>query len=637
MKIPLKIAVGFFLFSFFTLKAQDYNFNVSEIPEDLKEDVNSVLRFNDVNVSVHSQRSMNYSYDVAVTVFNKFADDEGDVTIYYDKRKKIKKVNIIYYDASGSQIKKVKQKDFNDYSASGGSLFDDSRAIHYDYTPVSYPYTIHYSYEIETSNTAFIPCWIYLGRFKRSIQKSSYKITYPSDIKLNISKNNFEGYEDKLEIQESQNNFEIVVNDVKGIEYESLAPSILNVVPRIKFALNKFNLEGVDGVADNWDEYGKWFYHRLIKETLDLPEATKQKMKELTANVNSDLEKAKLIYDYVQNKVRYISVQIGVGGFKPMLASEVDELGYGDCKALTNYTAALLDAVNINSHHVLVYANRRRDLDSKIASQEGNHMILYLPLNDQEIWLECTSQELAFGELGDFTDNRDVLVLFPEGGKIMHTKKYLPEQSIQRTTGNYIIDSNNSIKANVKIVSTGIQYDQHLSWYQGLNPKDLELEVKDYFSNINNIEFSKIEMKNNKDENKYEEEIIFSAKDYGTMNGIQLIIPLNAFNKSTYTPKRVRNRKLPFEISRGYIDIDEIEIELPEKYSIEFLPENVKLNSKFGEYEVEISKIAENVYSYKRKLLIKDGKYSNEEYDNYRKFRRNIKKIDNSKIILKKS
>ena len=53
MKIPLKIAVGFFLFSFFTLKAQDYNFNVSEIPEDLKEDVNSVLRFNDVNVFIN--------------------------------------------------------------------------------------------------------------------------------------------------------------------------------------------------------------------------------------------------------------------------------------------------------------------------------------------------------------------------------------------------------------------------------------------------------------------------------------------------------------------------------------------------------------------------------------------------------
>ena len=58
-------------------------------------------------------------------------------------------------------------------------------------------------------------------------------------------------------------------------------------------------------------------------------------------NETDPIEKAKIVYKYMQEKTRYISVQVGIGGFKPMLAKDVDRLGYGDCKALSNYTKAL--------------------------------------------------------------------------------------------------------------------------------------------------------------------------------------------------------------------------------------------------------------------------------------------------------
>ena len=572
MKLSLKLAlVAMLLYSSF-FYCQDYNFNSSAIPESLKKDAHSVMRFDHINVEINSQRSMNYTFDMAVTVLNNLADDEGNVLVYYDKRRKIKNVLAIYYDALGNQIKKVKQKDFKDYSASGGSLFDDSRVIYYDYTPISYPYTVHYTYEIETSNTAFIPNWIYTSAYNRSTEKSSYKITHPSEL--------HENYKDKVEIKQLSNGLEIIANNITAIKHETLSPSIIDIVPSINFALNKFNLEGVDGEANNWNEYGKWFYNSLIKETLELPEATQQKMLRLTENAKNNLEKAKIIYQYVQDKVRYISVQIGVGGFKPMLASDVDRLGYGDCKALTNYTAALLDVVGIPSHHVLVYAQRRRDFDSKIASQEGNHMILYLPINNEDVWLECTSQDLAFGELGDFTDNRDVLVITPEGGIIKHTKKYKPAESVQTTKGKYTVNTKGTVEASLKISSTGIQYDNHLSSILGKNPKDLEVQLKNYFSYINNITFSKTKMLNNKEEAVFEEELEFVASDYATFSGDQMFITVNAFNKNSYSPKRIRNRKLPFEILRGYTDVDEVEIELPKNWKPEYIPESKEITSK---------------------------------------------------------
>jgi len=51
---------------------------------------------------------------------------------------------------------------------------------------------------------------------------------------------------------------------------------------------------------------------------------------------------------------------------------------------------------------------------------------------------------------------------------------------------------------------------------------------------------------------------------------------------------------------------------------------------------MEITKVDEQKYYYKRTLKIKEGKYPKELYEAYRKFRKNIRKYDNSKIILKK-
>jgi transglutaminase-like putative cysteine protease len=75
--------------------------------------------------------------------------------------------------------------------------------------------------------------------------------------------------------------------------------------------------------------------------TTILPEETKAKMRALIGDEKNPIMKAKLIYDYVQQKSRYVSIQVGIGGWKPMDASDVDRLGYGDCKGLTNYTKAL--------------------------------------------------------------------------------------------------------------------------------------------------------------------------------------------------------------------------------------------------------------------------------------------------------
>uniref|UniRef100_UPI0035678271 DUF3857 domain-containing protein n=1 Tax=Lutibacter sp. TaxID=1925666 RepID=UPI0035678271 len=604
-------------------------------PENLKIDANSMILFEDISIEMKSQSEMVIKVEKAITIYNKLADHYADVSVHYDKRKSIRSISAYIYDVFGNEEKKIRRSDFKDYSAYDGiSLHNDGRLLHYDYTPTSYPYTIYYKYEVKTSNTAFINRWIPISGYFQSIQNSKFTIKYPLDVTLRKSEKNFNNL--PIKIKEIHGLLSYEISEIPAIKYESYAPLFFNIVPNVKLGVNKFNLEGVDGEANNWSEFGKWYYDNLIESTLDLQEATKRKIKDLTSNVSEPIEKAKIVYEYVQNKVRYISVQVGIGGFKPMQANDVDNLGYGDCKALTNYTAALLKEVGIPSYHTLIHADNKIDFDEKVASPEGNHMILYVPISNQDIWLECTSQKNPFSEIGDFTDDRDALIVTPEGGIIKHTKIYKTEENLQFTKGSYSIDNLGTITAQVIIESSGTQYGDNLQKYDGESPKELDVLFKKYLSNINNIKFSKIEVFNNKKDFKYEETLEFSASNYSSTIGDQLLIPINAFNKNTDVPKRIRNRKLPFEISSGFIDIDEIEIKLPVLYSVEYIPENIELKSEFGLYTITFTKVVQNTYIYKRTLKIDKCKFPKENYEAYRSFKKDIQKYDNLKIILKK-
>ena len=116
-----------------------------------------------------------------------------------------------------------------------------------------------------------------------------------------------------------------------------------------------------------------------------------------------------------------------------------------------------------------------------------------------------------------------------------------------------------------------------------------------------------------------------------------MLVRLNAFNVNNNIPKRIRNRKLPLEIQYGFLDIDKVIINLPKNYKIEALANDKVKETKFGTYKIKIEKVNEHQLKYSRELLLRQGVYSVDEYDEYRKFHKKINQLDNSKIVLIKN
>lgn len=619
----------------FKIQAQKSEYPVVLIADSLKENANAVVRLNQIDIVISSQRNMNIKTKRIVTVFNENGLSDIDASENYDKKTSVKNVEVKVIDGLGNEIKKIKRKDFKDVSAiSGSTLFSDSRYIYLDYTPTQYPFTVIYDSEVETSNTAFMPSWYPVRDFLVGVEQSILNVTYPNNLGFKKKEFNFSGYTIQKTI-DTDTQLSYKATAIVAQKQEPYCASSV-IFPKLMMGLETFNLEGKDGVAKSWKEFGNWYYNEILTGTTDLSPETVSKIKALVGNETNAVKKAKLIYDFVQKKSRYVSIQVGIGGWKPMLASDVDRLGYGDCKALTNYTRALLDVVGVPSYNTILYGDTyKKDIVSDFVSMQGNHMILAIPNENDYIWLECTSQDDPFGYQGKFTDDRSVLVVKPTGGEIVQTKIYGDKENLQNSKGTYSIDALGNMSGNITIASQGSQYSNKAR-LESSQPHEQEAHYKEYWRNINNLKLAKINLSNDKEKIDFVENIGVNATNYATVSGVKMIFPVNVYNQFTASVKRIRNRKNPFEIQRGYIDVDEVEVMLPLGFSIEFLPSNFELNSKFGEYKTEIVKKDATHLVYKRTLYVHKGFYPNTEYDQYRLFMEQVSRNDNAKIILTK-
>ena len=630
--------ITFLFFTGIISTAQELNYNALLLKKELTENANAVVRLDQVEIEVLSQQKMTVKTKQVITVLNRLGDRHARTGMGYDSDKKIKDIQVRVYDTMGNEIEKIKRKDFKDVNAADGfSLYNDYRHLYYDYTPVNYPYTLVFESEYETPDTGTIPSWFFLNGFLVSVEKSRYSITYANaNLKPTIIEKNLVNID--FDIEETNNSITYTANSIKAIKRESMSPSFKKICPRLMTRIKNFHYKGFDASVDSWKDLGTWVDEKLLSGRDELSPQTVAKAKSLVDGVQDDLEKAKIIYKYVQDNTRYISVQIGIGGLQPIAAVEVDRVKYGDCKGLSNYTKALLKEVGVTSYYAVVQAGGDKvDFEDDFADlAQGNHVILAIPYNDRYYWVDCTSQILPFGYVGSFTDDRKVMVVKPEGGEIVTTTAYLNENNYQSITSSYELKPNGSIVGETKLMTKGSRYNSHFRLEEE-SEEEIVKKIKSRWSSINNLTVANYNFDNNKKEVVFNENVSLSASNYASLSGNRILFTANAFNNRNVVPDRYRNRKLPFEIQRGYLDEDNSVITLPEGYVVEALPSAKKIENEFGVYTVDFDyNEAENTVSYKRSFFLKKGFYPKEKYNAYRDFRKEVASTDNAQIVLLK-
>jgi hypothetical protein len=384
---------------------------------------------------------------------------------------------------------------------------------------------------------------------------------------------------------------------------------------------------------------GKWINEKLLFKRGDVPAPTVAYLAELTKSITDPKLKAQKVYEYMQQKTHYVSVQVGIGGYQPFLASEVDRTGYGDCKALVNYTKALLDAVGIDSWYCIVNANHDYKISfaTDFASMgQANHVILCLPFKNDTTFLECTSQKIPFGFLSDFTDDRTVLACTPQGGKLMHTPAYSAQVNRQERKAGFVIDGNGLLTGSINTVFRGTQYDNREDMLDEPATEQRKMFPK-FYPVINNLDIESYNFKQEKQQlPSITEDIKLNARDFATMDNGKFYFSLNPLNRTGRAPRDVRNRVTPLYINQGYTDDDEITYKLPTGYKLEFNPTDLSLDKPFGKFTVTMSVNGDQL-KFKRHLQLKEGTYAKELYSELVDFYQKIADADNYNVSLVKN
>jgi hypothetical protein len=559
-------------------------YDASTLSDSLQKNAHCVKREEIMNFNVKDIDLATLSVHQVYTVL----DGEGEDVLYFvkgsDDFTKLEDAEIKVYDAHGGEVNRYKMKEMKSI-ATGDGLVVDGKVYYFQVAAPSYPLTVEYNYKMKFKGTLNYPDYR-IQAPEQSVEHSKYTVTIPADLDLKYKAQHIK-LSPVIADQGKNKTYTWEVKNLSAIPYEAGCADYRSTYPAILLSPQKFSMDGNKGDLSSWKNFGQW-YATLSKGSINLPEPTKDLLKEMVKDAKNDKEKIQILYHYLQNNCRYVSIQLGIGGFKPFDAAFVDKKKYGDCKALTNYMQAMLDAVGITSYPALVNAEyNQQPVDPSFPHNSFTHVILCVPGNKDSTWLECTSKATEAGVLGSFTENRNALLITPQGGKIVPTPKSKPSENTFNLTTKVILNDDASGESESVMESKG-EYKEEIIEYVLNEKKD---DQKEYL--VKRLGFSQPD----------EFELTTARNDHSAKTSFKLEIEkvpeFSAGSKMFLNPriykmwsgilpkddKRIHSFYFPFP----FIKTDTTVYQLPDTYTVENLPKSKDQKFAYGSFSTKYS------------------------------------------------
>lgn len=625
-----------------TLSAKTYSqdkktdpslYNSASIPDSLKEAANSVVRYSATDIVVKGSGKMIKRVHNIVTVLNEKADQEAVMVLHYNKKyDTFSDIEMRVYNDKGVSLKKYHKGDMYDGAANGGNLVTDERFLGVRHTIASYPATVETEYEEEITSLVDLGGWEIQDN-EQSVQNAYVHLQIANDAGFRYLEKNIKIIPEKKAI-DNLYDYTWKVSNLKAFKIEEGAVA-WRVLPHIYFADNNFEFYGLKGNFSTWNDFGK-FINGLNADVRSLSPQREEEIRKMTDTLKNDKAKAEFLYNYMQKSMRYVSVQLGIGGFKPFTASFVDQQKYGDCKALSNYMYALLKAVHIQANYALINAEPNKEpADYSFPFDSFNHAILCIPFKGDTTWLECTSSITRFGKLGPFTENRTALLISDDGGKLVSTPRSKMEDNQFNSEALITLDTEGGAKTQIKLLGTG-EYradciniasikvdDQKEAYLRMLNIKQPSTFNITSGSDIGGVKEVDLEL-------EYD-------KFCDVMAGDKQFYKPRAFDLCAFSVPIEDKRKSDFYFEHPMQKSCVTTIELPAGFEVETLPANQSLKFTYGNYDITyVYNAAKNQVVSTAKFNITNHVIPAAKYTELQQYIDAVARAQNKKLVIKR-
>jgi Domain of Unknown Function with PDB structure (DUF3857)/Transglutaminase-like superfamily len=616
------------------------------------EKTDAVLLYAETNVNVVSADKIKTQIRRMYKILRPSGREYGFVAVAFNSQEKITGLHGWCIPTQGKDYE-VKDKDGVEVSLpkiEGSELISDVRAKVIRIPAADPGNIIGYEYEKEERPLLLQGYW----RFQHEIpaRESHYSLQLPSGWEYKASWLN---YPEVKPSQTGSGAWEWVVSDLKAIREEDDMPPVQGLEGQMIVAFIPPGGPALNGFA-NWRQMGDW-YRNLTSGRFDASPEIKQKVGALTVAEPTQLDKMKALARFVQHDVRYVAIELGIGGWQPHPAADVFTHRYGDCKDKATVMRSLLREIGVESYYLVINTERGSVTPETPAHSGFNHVITAIKIPDgiPEASLSATMQHPKLGRILFFDPTDELtplgqipghlqanygLLVTPDGGELVE----LPQQpasmnGIQRTA-KLTLDAAGRLQGEVEETRVGDRA-QSQRWALRTVTKDtdrikpIESLLAGSLANFRIIQASVVNLQ--QADQPFGFNYTFEAQNYAQNAGNLLLVrPRVLGSKARGTLETKERRQFPIEFEGPARDIDKFEITLPPGYEVDELPPPVDVDFSFASYHSK-TEAKGNVIGYTRTFEVKELSVPVSKADELKKFYRMIASDERNTAVLKPS
>lgn len=605
----------------------------ARIPDSLFKEANAIILDDNYVYEIKEITKATSRIQKKILILNEKGYEQTQIYCQYDKYTDISGLKAGIYDINEIKIRDLNRDEIKDESLGNLALATDARVKYLSFNYAKYPFILEVEYTISHRNLMFYPIWQPQPDYGISVLSASFVVESPEAIPIRYLNQKIPN----REIKQSKNglrSYTWKIENILALKEETYAVPLHEKTPVVYTAATDFKVESYQGKMSTWEDIGKWYHWLNLGRDIISP-TLQEKAQNLTKNAADAHDKVRILYQYLQQNTRYVSIQLGIGSWQTASAELVETKGYGDCKALTNFMKTLLAAIDIKAYPALIRAGEDAPkITPTFPCMYFNHVILCVPLEKDTMWLECTSQREAPGFLSTFTDNRWALLVQPSGGVLVKTPNYSCENNLIAKNINILLDEKGNADAHYNSV-----YNAQTQAWSGLSTLMYEtsekqkewLQKKLTFGN-SLIDSLRLQVA----ENQMPASII-TAKltliSFASKSSKRMFICPNMASAVNAPTLITEIRKTPFYLSQNIMYQDTITITYPENFQVETLIKPTMIENEFGFYNVICEDKGGKLRCF-RQFILKQGTFEAAKYADFVQFAQNVAKSDAQKVVL---
>lgn len=614
------------------------------------EKTDAVLLYSETNVTVVASDKIRTTVREVYKILRPDGRRRGTVDVYFNPQRKVKSLHGWCIPAQGKDYE-VKDKDAIEVSPNteGGELISD---VKYRILQIPAPdpgNIVGYEYEVEERPFFLQDMWAFQER--DPVRESHYSLQLPPGWEFKASWLN---HVEVKPVAGGNNLWQWSVSDITAIRTEAAMPPVRGVMGQMIVTLFPPGGDTSNNFA-SWDDLGKWM-NALMAGRMDASPEIKRQVATLTAGTSSPIEKMRAIAHFVQHDIRYVAIELGIGGWQPHPAAEVFAHRYGDCKDKALLMRSMLHEIGIDSFQVAINTQRGAIVAETPPHNYGfNHNIVAIRipegLNDPSLvailqhptlgkilFFDPTDEMTPFGQIRGPLQANNALLATPDHGELIALPQQPPAMNSIERTAKLTLDQAGTLSGEVKEVRLGERASSE-RWALRAATKDTDRikPIESLLANsLSSFRITRALVLNmTLTDQPFGFNYTFESYNYAkNAGGLLLVRPRVLGNKGAGFLETKEPRKFPIEFEGPARDSDTFEIAIPDGYVVDDMPTPVNADFDFASYHSK-TEVRGNVIDYTRTFELKELSVPVSRAADLRRFYRIIAGDERNTVVLK--